>query len=176
MLKACDFMHAHNIVHRDFKPENMLLSKNGVLKICDFGFARQLHENDIKEGITLTDYVSTRWYRAPELLVGSCTYTHKVDVWAIGCIFAELVTGRALFPGESDYNMLQLVTQMFNGSETFPQDLQQIFAQNNLFNSIKFPVYDNRFDFNNTLDHRLGFLEDNTAVSFARECLRLEPK
>ena len=120
MLKACDFMHAHNIVHRDFKPENMLLSKNGVLKICDFGFARQLHESDIKEAITLTDYVSTSWYRAPELLVGSSTYTHKVDVWAIGCIFVELVTGRALFTGESDYNMMQLVIQMFNGSETFP--------------------------------------------------------
>lgn len=70
--------------------------------------------------MTLTDYVSTRWYRAPELLVGANTYTHKVDVWAIGCIFVELVTGRALFTGESDYNMLQLVVEMFNGSEEFP--------------------------------------------------------
>ena len=74
MLKACDFMHSHNIVHRDFKPENMLLSRNGVLKICDFGFARQLTENDIREGVTLTEYVSTRWYRSPELLVGSTSY------------------------------------------------------------------------------------------------------
>ena len=74
MLKACDFMHSHNIVHRDFKPENMLLSRNGVLKICDFGFARQLTDADIREGVTLTEYVSTRWYRSPELLVGSTTY------------------------------------------------------------------------------------------------------
>ena len=86
-------MHSHNIVHRDFKPENMLLSRNGVLKICDFGFARQLTHANIKDGITLTDYVSTRWYRAPELLVGAPTYTHAIDVWAIGCIFVELLTG-----------------------------------------------------------------------------------
>ena len=71
----------------------MLLSRNGVLKICDFGFARQLTDSDIREGVTLTEYVSTRWYRSPELLVGSTSYQHAVDVWAIGCIFVELVTG-----------------------------------------------------------------------------------
>ena len=133
-------MHAHHIVHRDFKPENMLLSKNGVLKICDFGFARQLHESDLRDGMTLTDYVSTRWYRAPELLVGSSTYDHKVDVWAIGCIFAELVTGRALFAGESDLDMLRLVLAMFQTVQPFPQQLQTIFNQNNLFKSISFPT------------------------------------
>ena len=117
MLKACDFMHSHNIVHRDIKPENMLLSRNGVLKICDFGFARQLTEADIQSGNPLTEYVSTRWYRSPELLVGAPSYSHKVDVWAIGCIFVELVTGRALFTGDSDLEMLKLILKMFNGSE-----------------------------------------------------------
>ena len=77
----------------------MLLSRNGVLKICDFGFARQLTRENINEGVTLTEYVSTRWYRAPELLVGAPAYTHSVDVWAIGCIFAELLARAPLFPG-----------------------------------------------------------------------------
>ena len=93
MLKACDFMHSHDIVHRDFKPENMLLSRNGVLKICDFGFARQLTRENIKESVALTEYVSTRWYRAPELLVGFRNYSFGVDIWSMACVFAELVTG-----------------------------------------------------------------------------------
>ena len=87
----------------------MLLSRNGVLKICDFGFARQLTHANIEDGITLTDYVSTRWYRAPELLVGAPTYTHAIDVWAIGCIFVELLTGQALFSGDTDFEMLKLI-------------------------------------------------------------------
>ena len=128
MLKACDFMHSHNIVHRDFKPENMLLSRNGVLKICDFGFARQLTRENINEGVPLTEYVSTRWYRAPELLVGAPAYTHAVDVWAIGCIFVELVTGSALFSGNSDFEMLKLIILMFTGSEKLPEELRRIFA------------------------------------------------
>jgi cyclin-dependent kinase-like len=91
-------------MHRDIKPENMLLSKNGVLKICDFGFARTLMKS---ENNKFTDYVSTRWYRAPELLVGDTAYNKAVDIWAVGCIFVELVTGMPLFTGESDYGTLK---------------------------------------------------------------------
>lgn len=104
ILKATAFIHSHNIIHRDVKPENMLLSKNGVLKICDFGFARSTIKGEGKE---FTDYVSTRWYRAPELLVGDRNYGKTVDVWAIGCIFVELLTGHPLFTGESDYETLK---------------------------------------------------------------------
>jgi len=179
MLKACDFMHSHNIVHRDFKPENMLLSRNGVLKICDFGFARQLTRENINEGVTLTEYVSTRWYRAPELLVGAPAYTHSVDVWAIGCIFVELITGSALFSGDSDFEMLKLIILMFTGSEQLPEELRRIFAQNNLFKNVHLPADDDEtaeYNFDNSLEHKLAFLSNNAAVSFARECLRMDPK
>ena len=88
----------------------MLLSKNGVLKICDFGFARLIGSNP---GQRFTDYVSTRWYRAPELLVGDANYSKPVDVWAIGCIFVELITGRPLFTGDTDYETLRQVLQTF---------------------------------------------------------------
>ena len=107
-------MHNKNIIHRDYKPENMLLSKNGVLKICDFGFARHISQpdwSDSEKPLILTDYVSTRWYRAPELLVGAQSYSKPVDIWAIGCIFYELVSGRALFTGDSDLQMLKLILQ-----------------------------------------------------------------
>lgn len=75
----------------------------------------------------LTEYVSTRWYRAPELLVGASSYTHAVDVWAIGCIFVELVTGSAIFTGDSDFEMLKLIIQMFTGSEKLPEELRATF-------------------------------------------------
>ena len=75
----------------------------------------------------LTEYVSTRWYRAPELLVGASSYTHAVDVWAIGCIFVELVTGSAIFTGDSDFEMLKLIIQIFTGSEKLPEELRATF-------------------------------------------------
>ena len=177
MLKACDFMHSHNIVHRDFKPENMLLSRNGVLKICDFGFARQLTQANITEKVPLTEYVSTRWYRAPELLVGAPTYTHAVDVWAIGCIFVELVTGSAIFSGDSDFEMLKMIIKMFTGSEKLSDELRGVFDRNNMFKNIQLPKDDEtaEFNFDNSLESKLAFLQSNSAISFARECLRMDP-
>ena len=103
MLQALDFLHSNKIMHRDVKPENLLLSRNGVLKLCDFGFARGTRQ---QANYRYTDYVSTRWYRAPELLVGDACYGYGVDVWALGCIFAEISTGAPLFPGDSDLQTL----------------------------------------------------------------------
>lgn len=74
-----------------------------MLKVCDFGFARELSE---EKNFLYTDYVSTRWYRAPELLVGDAAYDETVDIWAVGCIIAELFNGQPLFPGESDLHTL----------------------------------------------------------------------
>ncbi|CAO2604352.1 Cyclin-dependent kinase-like 4 [Lemmus lemmus] len=89
----------------DVKPENILITKQGMIKICDFGFARIL----TVPGDAYTDYVATRWYRAPELLVGDTKYGSSVDIWAIGCVFAELLTGHPLWPGQSDVDQLYLI-------------------------------------------------------------------
>jgi len=100
-------------MHRDIKPENLLLSSSGVVKLCDFGFARGIKTANFQ----YTDYVSTRWYRAPELLVGDASYQQSVDIWAIGCIFAEIYNGLPLFPGESDLHTLQLILETITADD-----------------------------------------------------------
>lgn len=83
MIKACYVCHRHKVIHRDIKPENLLVNpKNHELKLCDFGFARSLPKE--KRMYDLTDYVATRWYRSPELLLGDTKYGIEVDYWAIG--------------------------------------------------------------------------------------------
>jgi mitogen-activated protein kinase 15 len=101
-------LHARHLIHRDLKPANLLVNADSCIKVCDFGFARTLADNGQTKNI-LTEYVSTRWYRAPELVAGSENYDEGVDLWAIGCIVAELYLGRPLFPGNSTLNQMELI-------------------------------------------------------------------
>jgi cyclin-dependent kinase-like len=88
MLKGIAYMHSLNIIHRDIKPENVLISRSNIVKICDLGFARNVPNNG-----KMTDYVATRWYRPPELILGRDDYDKSIDVWAIGCVMAEMING-----------------------------------------------------------------------------------
>ena len=88
---------------------NLLVNKNCDLKICDFGLARAIDPSEEKKDLGLTEYVVTRWYRAPELLVENQSYTTAIDVWAVGCIFAEMLGRKALFPGRDYLQQLRLI-------------------------------------------------------------------
>ena len=105
-LQGISFCHKNGYFHRDLKPENLLINNQHVVKLADFGLAREIRSRP-----PFTEYVSTRWYRAPELLVGDAAYSGTVDVWAIGCIFAEIFNGMPLFPGDSDLHTLQLILE-----------------------------------------------------------------
>jgi len=106
LLKALKFMHSAELLHRDIKPSNMLLNSDCHVKLCDFGLCRSVAETQGPNSV-LTDYVATRWYRAPEILLGSTRYTKGVDMWAVGCILGEMVSGRPIFPGTSTMNQLE---------------------------------------------------------------------
>nr|AMO00482.1 mitogen-activated protein kinase 13 [Manihot esculenta] len=112
MLRALKYMHTANVYHRDLKPKNILANANCKLKVCDFGLARVAF-SDTPTTVFWTDYVATRWYRAPELC-GSffSKYTPAIDIWSIGCIFAEVLTGKPLFPGKSVVHQLDLITDL----------------------------------------------------------------
>ena len=97
VLQGLAFMHKHGYFHRDMKPENLLCMGPELVKIADFGLAREIRSRP-----PYTDYVSTRWYRAPEVLLRSTMYSAPIDIWAVGCIMAELYTFRPLFPGNSE--------------------------------------------------------------------------
>ncbi|XP_055709192.1 serine/threonine-protein kinase MAK isoform X5 [Phlebotomus papatasi] len=101
VLNGLAFMHRHGFFHRDLKPENLLCSGPELVKIADFGLAREIRSRP-----PFTDYVSTRWYRAPEVLLHSTKYGSSIDLWAVGCIMSELYTFRPLFPGTSEVDQL----------------------------------------------------------------------
>ncbi|XP_044930095.1 mitogen-activated protein kinase 15 isoform X3 [Mustela putorius furo] len=112
LLRATKFIHSGHVIHRDQKPSNVLLDSSCLVKLCDFGLARSLGDlPEGPEGQALTDYVATRWYRAPEVLLSSSWYTPGVDMWSLGCILGEMLRGRPLFPGTSTLHQLELILE-----------------------------------------------------------------
>ena len=113
-LKALKFMHSANLLHRDMKPSNLLLNSDCLMKVADFGLARSMHEpkEDAEEQRYFTDYIATRWYRAPEILLGSNNYSEAVDMWGVGCILGEIVCGKPVFAGSSTIQQLELVCDL----------------------------------------------------------------
>ena len=111
VLRGVKFLHTCSppVTHRDLKPRNLLVNSNCDLKICDFGLARV--DVQSSSAAAMTDYVATRWYRAPEIITGWVEYTKAVDVWAAGCILAELLGRKPLWPGSDSQHQLELICQ-----------------------------------------------------------------
>ncbi|KAL1201945.1 Mitogen-activated protein kinase 13 [Cardamine amara subsp. amara] len=112
ILRGLKYIHSANVLHRDLKPSNLVLNTNCDLKICDFGLARTSNETEM-----MTEYVVTRWYRAPELLLNSSEYTGAIDIWSVGCIFMEILRRETLFPGKDYVQQLKLITQLLGSPD-----------------------------------------------------------
>ncbi|KAG0577463.1 hypothetical protein M758_5G151000 [Ceratodon purpureus] len=137
LFKALKFMHSGELLHRDIKPSNLLLDSECQVKLADFGLARSVAQlkEDAGNAQVLTDYVATRWYRAPEILLGSTQYTFGVDMWSSGCILGELLNGKPVFPGTSTMNQIEKILEVIG--RPAPEDiaaLQSPFAATMLEN------------------------------------------
>lgn len=165
LCTAIQWCHSHDIIHRDIKPENLLVNPDHSLKLCDFGFARTLPPNTKN----LTDYVATRWYRAPELLIGTTRYDISVDFWAIGCIMGELVDGQPLFPGESEIDQLYIIQRVMG-----PLTAEHLakFLRNPSFSGLKFPDMSKP----ETLQRKYMGQLSKTALAFMNGLLHMDPK
>jgi len=130
ILRALAYIHSLGVCHRDIKPQNLLLDPTtGVLKLCDFGSAKMLIKGEPN-----VSYICSRYYRAPELIFGSTTYTTAIDVWSVGCVLAELLLGQPLFPGESGVDQLVEIIKVL-GTPT----REEIQAMNPTYTEYKFP-------------------------------------
>jgi len=124
ILRGLKYIHSAGIIHRDLKPSNIAVNEDCELKILDFGLARPT-ENE------MTGYVATRWYRAPEIMLNWMHYNQTVDIWSVGCIMAELLTGRTLFPGTDHIHQLNLIMEILGTPhEEFMQKISSESARN----------------------------------------------
>ncbi|SMN18660.1 similar to Saccharomyces cerevisiae YGR040W KSS1 Mitogen-activated protein kinase (MAPK) involved in signal transduction pathways that control filamentous growth and pheromone response [Maudiozyma saulgeensis] len=130
ILRALKSIHSARVIHRDLKPSNLLLNSNCDLKVCDFGLSRCLaSSSDTRENLVgfMTEYVATRWYRAPEIMLTFQEYTTAMDIWSVGCILAEMLCGKPLFPGKDYHHQLWLILEVL-GTPSY-DDFEQIKSQ-----------------------------------------------
>ena len=112
MLRGLKYIHSCGIIHRDLKPRNLLINSNCDLKICDFGLARPVIKSLMTSSAVITDYIATRWYRAPEVILSWRQYTAAMDMWSVGCIFAELIKRRPLLPAQNEQDAMHMITNL----------------------------------------------------------------
>ncbi|GAB6018361.1 Mitogen-activated protein kinase 15 [Chamberlinius hualienensis] len=133
LLCAVDCLSSFSVIHRDLKPSNVLVNANCDVRVADFGLARWTSgfktADEQPEDGPMTDYVATRWYRAPEILLANQTYTCGVDMWSLGCILGEMLLGKALFPGTSTVNQIELIVESVLLPQMKDLDLTSQYAQ-----------------------------------------------
>lgn len=162
ILQGIQFCHKNRVLHRDLKPQNLLINNKGQLKLADFGLARAF-------GIpvnTFSNEVVTLWYRAPDVLLGSRTYSTSIDIWSAGCIMAEMYTGRPLFPGTTNEDQLQKIFRLMGTpSERSWPGISQ------------FPEYKSNFHIYATQDLRMILPQvDQLGLDLLNRMLQLRPE
>lgn len=167
-LKGLKYIHSGQIVHRDLKPSNILVNPQCKIQIADFGLSRSVDKKPEDDDPILTEYIATRWYRAPEIILGAQQYSKAVDIWSIGCILGEMLHGRAIFPGKSTLNQIELILRLI-GMPT-DEDLESLgnLTAWNIIKGLNTPKLRNWREF------FPGASDD--ALDLIRKCLQFNPK
>lgn len=168
ILKSLLYLHTAEIIHRDLKPSNILINSECLVKIADFGLARSVLPYDDETAPIMTEYVATRWYRAPEIVLGSSQYSKAVDMWSVGCILGELIVGKAIFPGKSTINQIEMILDLLGKPK--PEDLDDIAGTSdwNIINSINAKQ---KYSYSTFFKGA-----SKTAIDFLKRCLEFNPK
>ncbi|TXC11992.1 hypothetical protein FocTR4_00007026 [Fusarium oxysporum f. sp. cubense] len=161
IMRGLKYVHSAGVVHRDLKPSNILVNENCDLKICDFGLARI-------QDPQMTGYVSTRYYRAPEIMLTWQKYDVEVDIWSAGCIFAEMLEGKPLFPGKDHVNQFSIITELLG---TPPDDVINTIASENTLRFVKSLPKRERQPLRNKFKNA-----DDSAIDLLERMLVFDPK
>ncbi|CAG8084282.1 unnamed protein product [Penicillium nalgiovense] len=161
ILRGLKYIHSAGVVHQNIKPSNLLINHNCDLKICDFGLAREQDHQ-------MTGYDTTRYYRAPEIILTWQQYTNAVDIWSAGCVLAEMILGKALFPGRDHVHQFTLVTELLGKP---PEEvMERIYSKSALKSVESIPEVERR-----SLPSSLGDA-DSQAVDLLEKMLNLDPQ
>ncbi|VWU49263.1 MO15-related protein kinase [Hepatocystis sp. ex Piliocolobus tephrosceles] len=172
ILNGLNVLHKYYFMHRDLSPANIFINKKGEIKIADFGLSskygfdmysdKNLKDKYSKKSSNLTNKVVTLWYRAPELLMGSTKYNASIDMWSFGCIFAELILQRALFPGENEIDQLGKIFFLLGTPN-----------ENNWSEALYLPLY-TEFTKSNTKNFKTTFkIDDDNCIDLLKSLLKL---
>ena len=168
VLRGVKYIHSANVLHRDLKPSNLLINRNCELKIGDFGMAKGLSSSAEEHSTFMTEYVATRWYRAPELMLSLSEYTFAIDMWSVGCILAEMIARRQLFPGKNYLNQLQLILSVVGTPS--PEYVQAVGSE-------RVKVYLQALPHRDPVELRVLFPEaSEVTLDLMRKLLQLEPR
>ncbi|KAI3638489.1 hypothetical protein MIR68_002987 [Amoeboaphelidium protococcarum] len=165
ILRGVRFLHFNSIIHRDLKPANLLLNNEGILKISDFGLARPL---DRERSGKYTPNVVTRWYRAPELCMGSTDYNTKIDVWSVGCIFGEMILRRPILMGTTDVDQIWKILQLCGTPQDYGLDAYHGWRELPVVKEFNVPNYPS------TLHNTFGHCS-RSCIQLMSEFLKLNP-
>jgi mitogen-activated protein kinase 15 len=168
LLKAFKYIHSADIVNRDLKPSHILLNSDCTIRLIDFGLAKSTSSSD-EYNLSITDFLTCRWYRAPEVIIGGLNSGKEADMWTIGCIVAEMLTGRVFFPGTCTLNQLSLIVQFTNSPSE--EDLNEFGgAAKSLLGNVK------RLEKRAVEDYFKNSSCNIDAIDFVEKLLRFNPK
>ena len=167
LFNALFYIHGCRILHRDMKSSNILITKGGSLKLCDFGLARALNKSGQQQ--RYTNRVVTLWYRAPELLLGERNYGPAIDMWGAGCVMGEMWTRAPIMQGDSEQHQISLISQLCG---SISPDVWEGVEQLDQFNKLDLPKGQKR-KIRERLRH---YVKDNNSVDLIDKLLVLDPK